>query len=158
MLFVSYVKWKEWTLEEKVEQRIGQDSHRQVLWVFSQEEVLNLHWEHEREFEYRGEMYDVIERESNGDSVFLLCFHDREETELKRKMVQFLVRQPDNSYPLQETEIRFFDFFSKLIIGASNQYQKYVPALWHSNAGGKIPFFYRWENEAPPSPPPKALA
>jgi hypothetical protein len=58
-----------------------------VLLEFSREETGTLlRWEHAREFEYDGQMYDVVETWAVGDTVFFRCWWDREETALNARM------------------------------------------------------------------------
>jgi hypothetical protein len=58
-----------------------------VLLEFSREETETLlRWEHAREFEYDGQMYDVVETWAVGDTVFYRCWWDREETALNSRM------------------------------------------------------------------------
>ena len=44
----------------------------------------HLKWEHEKEFEYQGEMYDVVRKEIKGDIIFYHCWWDHEETALNQ--------------------------------------------------------------------------
>lgn len=58
-----------------------------VLLEFSRAETETLlRWEHAREFEYDGQMYDVVETWAVGDTVFYRCWWDREETALNNRM------------------------------------------------------------------------
>ncbi len=62
-----------------------------TLLKFSRAETRTLlRWEHDREFEYRGQMYDIISVTERGDSIWYKCFHDRAETELNRKQAELL--------------------------------------------------------------------
>jgi hypothetical protein len=58
-----------------------------VVLEFSKDESRTLlRWEHFREFEYDGRMYDVVETWAVGDKVYYRCWWDREETELNDRM------------------------------------------------------------------------
>ncbi len=49
----------------------GMDEEALVLLKFTDTEAqLLLHWEHDREFEYLGQMYDIVETEQIGDTVY----------------------------------------------------------------------------------------
>lgn len=62
-----------------------------VLLKFTEEEKTSrLRWKHSREFEFEGEMYDICDRETRGDTTFYWCFHDREETQLNRQLAALL--------------------------------------------------------------------
>lgn len=41
-------------------------------------------WEHSREFEFQGQMFDVARRELRGDTLHLWCYWDAAETDLNR--------------------------------------------------------------------------
>lgn len=65
----------------------GLDDDELILMKFSQVETqLELAWEHSREFEYRGEMYDVVRTDSIGDSMYYWCIWDVEESTVKKKI------------------------------------------------------------------------
>lgn len=58
-----------------------------VLLIFSTEETRTLlRWEHSREFEYNRQMYDIVETESLGDTVYYWCWWDQEETKLNEQL------------------------------------------------------------------------
>ncbi len=45
-----------------------------------------LRWEHSREFEYKNQMYDIVEVEYTEDSIIYWCWHDKEETEINNQL------------------------------------------------------------------------
>lgn len=45
----------------------------------------DLTWEHEREFKYKGQWYDVVSSKQKGSSTVFLCYSDKKETELEEK-------------------------------------------------------------------------
>ncbi|WP_343785506.1 hypothetical protein [Wandonia haliotis] len=47
-----------------------------------------VNWKHSKEFEYRGEMYDIVYRKEKNDSLFFHCWWDREETALNQRVNQ----------------------------------------------------------------------
>ncbi|MDZ7773074.1 MAG: hypothetical protein U5K31_10110 [Balneolaceae bacterium] len=59
----------------------------------------DLQWHHEKEFRYRGQMYDVIRTERHGDQIWYYVHHDRAETRLlgglARYVNDFLNQRPD---------------------------------------------------------------
>ncbi len=51
--------------------------------IFTQNEYLNkLNWKDEEEFEFRGEMYDVLKTEISGNNITAYCLRDEKEEEL----------------------------------------------------------------------------
>lgn len=65
----------------------GLDPEELVLLKFtSLEAQTKLRWEHSKEFEYRGQMYDVVSYETKGDSIFYRCWWDHKETQLNKRL------------------------------------------------------------------------
>lgn len=78
--------------EDVAEQlREGIDANELVLLKFSvSDSKKQLHWEHDREFEYKGQMYDLIETTVKGDSIWYKCLWDKEETRLNRQLEKLM--------------------------------------------------------------------
>lgn len=55
-----------------------------VTLKFQTDQLKFLEWEHENEFKYKDQMYDIISRLDFLDSVMFICFPDDEETEIKK--------------------------------------------------------------------------
>lgn len=77
--------------------RVGKQVKRELMQSIPREELIALsflqaevdslvRWEHSREFEYRGEMFDIVSAQLVGDSVHYLVWWDHEETALNRKL------------------------------------------------------------------------
>lgn len=65
---------------------------------FSKEEAENkLEWEHSKEFEFSGVMYDVVYKRIKSDSVFYWCWKDVKETELNYKLTQLVEKAADTN-------------------------------------------------------------
>jgi len=71
----------------------GIDKDGLVLLEFSRTETEPLlRWEHSREFEYDGQMYDIVDSWVVGDTVYYRCFWDRAETRLNEQLRKLAVR------------------------------------------------------------------
>lgn len=71
----------------------GIDEKGLVLLEFSKMETESLlRWEHSREFEYNGQMYDIVESWVQGDTVYYRCLWDRAETKLNCRLRELAVR------------------------------------------------------------------
>jgi len=69
----------------------GIDKSELEFLMFSKHDAENmLQWKHKREFQFQGEFYDVVEKETRGDSVVFWCWWDHEETKLNRKLDNLL--------------------------------------------------------------------
>ena len=57
--------------------------------------------EENREFTYQGYMYDVIKMIKTDSMITIICYYDKDETELEQHLVQYQKRQqPNNSEPI----------------------------------------------------------
>ena len=60
--------------------------------------------EDENEFEYKGQMYDVISQKISGDSIYIICISDKEEDHLKdvaaRQVIKTETNTTGNQLPL----------------------------------------------------------
>lgn len=125
-----------------------------VLLAFSKAEAAHrLRWEHAREFEYRGQMFDVVETEYRGDSVYFRCWWDHAETELNRELATLQAALLGQDPQSQENQERLFQFYKSLI--CAEQPRVYpLPEI----AGSILPA-YRFGAPLfcpnPPVPPPR---
>jgi hypothetical protein len=128
-----------------------------VLLKFTKEETkIKLRWEHSKEFEYNGQMYDIVSSETKGDSIFYRCWWDYEETELNKKlkkMVAIAFNQDDENRKTQEI------FYSYLFLYFCNN-----PFNWQATPSLNIEVVYQDTLNlgvfnalriSPPTPPPK---
>lgn len=68
-------------------------------------------WEHDHEFEYQGEMYDVVETIEHKEAIEYVCWWDHEETAINKKL-QALVALYKGKHPTEkEKEARVLCFF-----------------------------------------------
>lgn len=76
-------------IRKEVKHRIiaGIDKDELVLLKFTDEAIgTQLRWEHDYEFEYKGEMYDIVESYKTGDTTYYWCWWDHRETHLNKKL------------------------------------------------------------------------
>lgn len=66
----------------------GLNDEELVHLVFDEQTIQELRWEHSREFEYRGEMYDVVRTQEMEGEVHFWCWHDHEESSLNRRLAE----------------------------------------------------------------------
>lgn len=65
----------------------GMGTEQLVLLRFTRAEAdQKLRWEHSKEFEYDGQMYDVVYKAYCGDTTEYWCWWDHEESELEREL------------------------------------------------------------------------
>jgi hypothetical protein len=93
-----------------------------VFFKFSKEETNTLlQWEHDKEFEYRQEMYDVIESFTDGDSIVYKCIKDIKETDLKKKLSELYGGIPQQSEKQSAGSRLLKHFFSHLFFEEFDQ-------------------------------------
>lgn len=86
-----------------------------VYFRFSRQECgEKLRWKDDREFQYLGEMYDIVFEETVNDSISYWCWWDKEETVLYKKMKDIVLHSPDHLPGKKQSEKRWLDFQKKL--------------------------------------------
>ncbi|MCK0159869.1 hypothetical protein [Allomuricauda sp. F6463D] len=106
-----------------------------VVLEFTMEQIkTELRWEHSMEFEYKGQMYDVIEKENKGGYMVLKCWWDKEETALNQEMDELLARALGADPLRKDKHTRLFDFFKKLF------YQHHKPDVGQEEFYRKLLF------------------
>ena len=94
-----------------------------VLLKFTPEESEKmLRWEHSKEFEYKGEMYDVVETRIEDGFIYYWCWEDKEETVLNRELERLVL---DHSG------------FNKKNIKQTKNLSNYLASLFFSNCSEK---------------------
>jgi hypothetical protein len=134
----------------------GMDKESLVLLKFSEQEARStLRWEHAGEFEFNGNMYDVVETRQLGDTLYYYCWWDHAETQLNRQL-EALVSGVFNTDPQQsERRQQLSDFYQSMFHSA--------PFIWRISAflalvGSDFPLFNTCPLAVffcPPTPPPE---
>lgn len=116
----------------------------------------NLHWEKPDEFEYKGEMYDVISSKQIRDSVIFICYHDKKESRLKESYAELLINSFGNDLQ-KEQQSRIKIFFNVLYLPAGISD---LPATFESTAQTRSTTreLLNKFRQKPPAPPPKSLS
>lgn len=131
------------------------DRSELVLLKFSSEAAaLELEWEHSTEFEYRGQMYDVVASETRGDSIYYWCWHDHHETALNRQLAALtraaLQKDPEHQNGQKQLVQFFHHLFFEDVASFSFVLTENVANRFISNTC----FLRAWQS-SPPSPPPQ---
>lgn len=140
-------------VKNKLKHSISKD--QLVRLAFTKQAEQELYWEHSKEFEYRGEMYDVVTTEHHGDSTVYLCWWDNEETELNQELAELVEDVLDTNTERSKQKKKLLNFLKTLYHSPINGFavtQVVVVDLHHTNI-----YFVNYYNiqNAPPSPPPK---
>ena len=93
----------------------GMDKNKLTLLKFTKEEsVTNLRWKHAKEFEYKGEMYDVVVKEVVEDTIHYWCWWDHEETKLNKQLAQLVNEALTTNPQKKEKEERLISFYKSM--------------------------------------------
>ena len=126
-----------------------------VYFCFSQQESRGkLYWKHDREFQFLGEMYDIVYKETDGDSISYWCWWDAEETALYKKMKDIVVHSPDHLPGKKQSERKWHEFQKNLYCACHAN----LPFLSKEKVSRPclfVPDLYRSVLHVPTSPPPQ---
>ena len=73
-----------------------------------------LRWEHAGEFEFNGQMYDVVKTEIRGDTIHYWCFWDKKETTLNTRIKDLVAKAAGNHPQNKENQKRLITFLQTL--------------------------------------------
>jgi hypothetical protein len=150
---------QKYRVKKDVENRLeeGRTDAQRVTLKFAVSEIkTQLRWEHEREFEHQGQMYDLIATTVVGDSVFYQCWWDKEETRLNRQLASLELLEKDAQPDEKSTEASPFLqplFCQELLSWIS------PPTHWfpEQRVGGFINQFALYVALTPPQLPPERV-
>ena len=134
----------------------GMDRDELVVFEFTQAEAEDLEWEHEREFEFAGTMYDVIYRETMDNRMRLWCWPDEAETVLNRNLERLASKILNEDERRKENKTR-------LLILIKSLFQPDMPAIEKPVfiSGQTYPVLIDLLKDGlsggPPSPPPRDI-
>lgn len=89
---IGVYKYQQLSIRHKAKQHILSVTDRSdlVFFRFQKNDVEKLEWERSDEFEFEGNMYDVVETYQKGDSIYYWCWPDKQETALNRQLDRLL--------------------------------------------------------------------
>lgn len=137
----------------------GVDRSELVYMKFSLADSKNkLDWKHSKEFKYKGEMYDIVEKEIQGDSIAYWLWWDHEETALYQKLNLLLagINDYDADSQKKNTKNNIWNFAKKLYSQNSKPTRvEDTASLLHQT---QTPYLKNWTSIyiETPAPPPKS--
>ena len=154
-----WLRYEKKLVKEEVKQAIlgGLEKDQLVCLTFSVDEVERMiEWENDYEFEYRGEMYDVVETEYSDNSISYWCWHDSKETRLKDQIEDLLAGGADDAPVNQDKQIKLLQFFKILYPTVSGRIEPIHPMI-SSIEGHQIRKHWKSPVLSPPVPPPEIV-
>ncbi len=116
-----------------------------------------LKWKHSKEFEFKGEMYDIVKSTVKGDTVRYMCWWDNKETKLNKQLAHLMDDIIGSNRQNKENQKRLVSFYQKLFhentlnifgihpINTTNLYCSFNNIIYSLSA------------TAPPVPPPEKV-
>lgn len=142
-------------IEIKQKIKAGLIPEELTLLTFSKADAETLlHWQHNKEFEFNGQMYDVVERGQSGDSLWFLSYWDHHETKIKRSLDRLIststkpIVHDRSASSLAYLQLKVSFIEEILAFEGNNDYKNILnPAYFVSNFNAEI--------DSPLTPPPQ---
>ena len=155
----GWLKFEKSAIRKSVKHRLMEGIPKDELVQFSfanEDTLIVLNWKHSMEFEYKGEMYDIVTRYYTEDSVTYDLWWDHEETELNRKLAQ-LTNGLINQNPVEQTKTNYLAFVMNTMFCENKQFIFKTPFQEELIYTPFIDLKLNYSNRAekPLSPPPR---
>ncbi len=155
----TYLQYEKSAIRREIKWKMiaGMNQEELVLLKFTKEEInTKLRWEHSKEFEYNGQMYDIVSKEVIGDYIFYRVWWDHEETKLNKnlkKLVAVAFSQDEERNKAQMSLYVYLEsfFFNDIFDWKAKPSQK----LWVVYQNTLHPEIFNSFLLSPPKPPPK---
>lgn len=152
------LKVKQHHLREEIKLNIlqGIDPGELMEFTFSFDEIQELEWEHEREFMYQGQSYDVVEKIPSAHGITYRVWWDKAETKIKTQL-NALVDKALNGDPSQKENRQKLDQLFKTLYFPSSTFEEDAYFEVKSEHFSEISGVYKSLRWSPPVPPPLAV-
>jgi hypothetical protein len=130
----SWLQWHKCAVKKEVKSNmiVGINKKELVFFKFSNEEITSkLRWEHDSEFEYNNQMYDVVEKNISNDSTQLWCWSDYKETKLNKKLQGLLVTAFQNDSKSKDKQNEVYKFYNGLYFQPEFSWQPFIPSFYN---------------------------
>ncbi|MCC6720869.1 MAG: hypothetical protein IT243_01600 [Bacteroidia bacterium] len=116
----------------------------------------SLNWEHSKEFEYNGQMYDVVEKKFKGDTIYYWCWADNKETKLNKQLDKLLLHALGCNTNNKENQKRLSNFYKSLFFEKFSIITQFYPP--NKNKQKSICFINYISLSSQPKVPPPELS
>lgn len=123
VLVLSFFYYQKYTVKQNIKhQLVSKISKNELLHLkFSViDSQTKLFWEHSKEFEFNGEMYDVVKQENHGDSISYYCILDNEETALNQEINKLVFLFLNQNNQEKESKNKLKEFYKNLYLSQCN--------------------------------------
>jgi len=153
----SFIQYQKEQIKKEVKRQIinGIDKEDLVSLRFLKNEIeAKVQWLHSKEFQYKGQLYDIVETEYRGDTIYYLCWWDHKETELNKLLEQTVNHTTGNDPLTKQNKKRLANFYKSLFYEEILVWKIYNTQI--ESAATFHKFVYQTFSIPPPYPPPKA--
>lgn len=125
-----WLQHKKYLIKYEVKEQIikGLDKSELSLLRFTDWELENkLDWEDDHEFEYKGMMYDIVEKKKQGNITLIWCWADKEETEINKSIKSIADNLLGNDKESQQRQASLVHFLKTLYSSDSPEWRSSIP-------------------------------
>lgn len=143
-------------VRKDIKERIitGLDKDELVLLKFSTLSAQReLKWKDSKEFEYNHQMYDVVEKNIKGDSIFYWCWWDDEETKLEKQLENLVANALGVDQQSRLKQKQLINYFKLLFCPSGLEYQESFAQISKNYFCNQL-VIYSSPLWPPPTPPP----
>jgi hypothetical protein len=130
------------------------DQDLTLIKLTTSEAEKSLRWKHSKEFEYQGEMYDIVRKEQKGDTLIFHCWWDYKETKLNQELAGLVMNLMGNDEQRNAQEEKLASFLKTLYCQDSFN-ESTTNFKWLSKSFTPYKKNYSFFSSPPPSPPPQ---
>lgn len=138
----------------KLELMQGKSKDELILFTLSKAQAANLDWHEDEEFSFEREMYDVVFKETQGDSIKLWCWPDHRESSINHDINLLLARRLGRNQKHQENQKRLAKFYQSLFVNTLSQHSFCMNAKWINHNTHYLAAMSMFAAQ-PPIPPPR---
>ncbi|MBI2280155.1 MAG: hypothetical protein HYU68_05650 [Bacteroidetes bacterium] len=144
--------------EVKKQMIAGMDKSELILLKFTKTETeTKLDWKHSKEFEYNDQMFDVVEKETHGDTTSYLCWLDRAETKLNKRLRELVTLTLGNNAQNQNQQKQLTHFLKSLYCTQLNVFKLNNPINKSPRIYETKIFSLLFKIDTIPTPPPEIV-
>ncbi len=142
--------------EVKMQLIKGLNKSELVTLKFAKSKVSSeLKFEHSKEFEYHGEMYDVVKSVEKSDTIIYTCWWDNKETKLNKQLAHLMDDIIGSNPQNKENQKRLVNFYKSLFHENTASLIADNPLFTGNSYYSFNNFIYSINCPAPPVPPPE---
>jgi hypothetical protein len=111
------IQFRKKMLRKEIKHKIiaGLNEDELVKLKFANSEIQKkLKWKHSKEFEFNGEMYDIVKTKKTADSTEYYCWWDSEESSLNRKLIALVCQNLPDLPENKELGFQLSNFYKSI--------------------------------------------